>query len=57
MVLIGDSIGGDDCNDGWRLGGRCEGGVNSGAYGDRMNGDGTGTAVLGGGLEAAESEW
>ena len=54
---MGDSVGGDDGRDGERLGGRCDGGVNSGAYGDRENGDGAGTAVLGAGLEAAGGEW
>ena len=54
---MGDSFGGDDGSDGERLGGRCDGGVNSGAYGGRENGDGAGTAVLGAGLEAAGGEW
>ena len=54
---MGDSFGGDDGSDGERLGGRCDGGMNSGAYGDKAGGDGAGTAVLGGGLKAAGGEW
>ena len=57
LVLMGDSIWGDDGSDGERLGGRCDGGVNSGAYGDRENGYDAGTAVLSEGLEAAGDEW
>ena len=50
---MGDSFGGDDGSDGERLGGRCDGGVNYGAYGDIVDDDDASTAVLGEGLEAA----
>ena len=54
---MGDSFGGADGSDGERLGGRCDGGMNSGAYGDRAGGDGAVIAVLGGGWKAAGGEW
>ena len=54
---MGERIGGEDGSDGGRVGGRCEGGMNSGVYGDSMGGVDTGTAALGGGLEAAGGEW
>ena len=57
LVVMGDKFGGADGSDGEKVGGRCEGGTNSVAYGERAGGDGAGTAVLGGGLEAAGGEW
>ena len=41
-----------------RGGGRCEGGVNYGAFVDRLdNTEVAGTALLGAGLAVAEGEW
>ena len=53
----GDRIGGRAGRDEVKGGGRCEGGRNSGAFGDSLLvGWGAGTAVLGGGLMAGEDE-
>ena len=57
LVLMGEGIGGEDGSVGVRVGGRCLGGTNYGAYGDSLGGVGTGTAALGVGLEVARDEW
>ena len=54
----GDRIGGRDGRDEVKGGGRCGGGMNSGAFGDSLlDVGGAGTAALGVGLKAAEGEW
>ena len=54
----GKRIGGEDGSAEVRRGGRCAGGMNSGAFGDKLNKIVVaGTAVLGAGLKAAEGEW
>ena len=54
----GERIGGRDGSADIKRGGRCAGGMNSGAFGDKLDKIGiAGTAVLGAGLEAAGGEW
>ena len=55
---MGEKIGGEDGSADVKMGGRCAGGMNSGAYGDNFDEIGVAsTAALGAGLEAAQSEW
>ena len=44
---MGERIGGEDGSVGGRVGGRCVGGMNSDAYGDKLDGVVVGTAALG----------
>ena len=63
-LLMGERIGGAVGRVDLSIGGRCVGGMNSGASGDSLDGDGyslsgvgAGAAMLGDGLEVAGGEW
>ena len=58
VLAEGERVGGRDGSVGGKVGGRCAGGVNYGAFGDRVEKfDIAGTAVHGDGLVAAGGEW